>query len=268
MELITGSAALARRLEDADARNAALAAEAQQRIRPFEGESGFAIAGGFAAFAGAGSPFTHAVGIGMSGPVSAADIDRIEEFYFSRECNVNLDLCPFADPTLPDLLGRRGYRVVEFNNILVRRLTTPSEPADPRIEQVNGETVADWSRMLAEGFFEHEPSIDELEIGRAVFGMRGAAAFCLNIDGNAASGGAACIHSGLAVLFGDATLPRFRGRGLQTALISRRLSWAIANVADLATAATLPGTVSQRNYERSGFRVAYAKVNMQRDWPT
>ncbi len=70
---------------------------------------------------------------------------------------------------------------------------------------------------------------------------------------------------GVATLCADATLKTHRGRGLQQALIQARLADAASRGAVLATAATMPGTVSQRNYERCGFRVAYTKMNMQRD---
>src|ERR1019366_2130676 len=57
-----------------------------------------------------------------------------------------------------------------------------------------------------------------------------------------AAAGAMAIHGCLTTLFADSTMPGFRGAG------------------DLATASTLPGSVSQRNYERNGFRVAYTKA--------
>ena len=256
MELITGSAALARRLEAADARNASMAAKVVL-------EAG----GGVAAFAGSGSPFTHAIGVGMNGPVSASDLDAIEEFYFSRESPVNIDLCPAADPTLAELLGRRGYRIVEFNNVLVNPLGgAPEAPVDARIERVAEEAAEGWSVMLAEGFFEHDPSAAEIQIGLDLIAMPGAEAYCVRIDDVPGAGGMLCMHAGVATLFGDATLKRYRGGRLQSALILARLARASELGADLATAATFPCTTSQRNYERCGFRVAYTKLNVQRDY--
>jgi GNAT superfamily N-acetyltransferase len=255
VELVAGSAALARRLEAADARNAAVAAH-----------TAIETGGGIAAFAGAGSPLTHAIGVGMNGPVSAADLDMIEQFYFSRESNVNIDLCPAADPSLAELFGRRGYRIVEFNNVLVRRVYGPIDFVDPRIERVGEDCADEWSQMLAEGFFEHDPSAAEVQIGRELFVMSGAVAYWARIEDAAAAGGAMTVDAGVATLFGDATLRQFRGRGLQSALIVARLARAYEQGAELATAATIPCGVSQRNYERCGFRVAYTKLNMQSDW--
>jgi hypothetical protein len=47
---------------------------------------------------------------------------------------------------------------------------------------------------------------------------------------------------------------------VQSALIAARLAAATAAGCHLAMACTAPGTASQRNYERAGFRVAYTKA--------
>ena len=54
----------------------------------------------------------------------------------------------------------------------------------------------------------------------------------------------------------------FRGRGVQTALLEGRLAAAEAAVCDLAVVMTTPGTPSQRNVERAGFRTAYTFARM------
>ena len=69
----------------------------------------------------------------------------------------------------------------------------------------------------------------------------------------------------LALLFADSTLEKYRGHGLHLALIRARLKQAADMGCDLATASTAPGSTSQHNYERAGFRVVYTKLNMQRD---
>src|ERR1700719_4480393 len=99
--------ALARRIEAAEALNSA-----------GSGES-IATCGGYATFAGIGSPLTHAIGLGMNGTVRTAEFDAMEEFFRSRGVPVNLDFCPLADFSFLDLLGQRGYRIVECNNVLV-----------------------------------------------------------------------------------------------------------------------------------------------------
>src|ERR1039457_7201476 len=90
------------------------------------------VAGGCAVFAGAGSPLSRAVGIGLNGPVTEPEIDRLEAFYRSRGGKVAIDLCPLADNGILETLGKRGYRLTEFNNVLVKRLAGAASLLTPR----------------------------------------------------------------------------------------------------------------------------------------
>ena len=255
MELIFADLHLARRLEASDAVNAACAAP-----------ESLPVAGGIAAFAGAGSPLTHAIGVGMYGPVGAAELDRIEEFYRSRASSVNLDLCPLADPSLAELLGRREYRVVEFNNVLVRRISD-IPLADDRVRQAEASEGELWAETMVRGFFERDRLSDaEIEIGRALFRMPGSTAWFGFTGEKPVAAAAASVSEGLLTMFSDSTLPAHRGRGLHRAIINARIAWGAEHGCDTATAATLPGSISQRNYQRAGFQIAYTKTNMQRDW--
>ena len=67
------------------------------------------ISGGHMIFAGVGSLIGRAVGMGFAGPVSTADLDRLEEFYRSRGAPSQLDLCPLSDATLLELVKEREY---------------------------------------------------------------------------------------------------------------------------------------------------------------
>ena len=64
----------------------------------------------------------------------------------------------------------------------------------------------------------------------------------------------------MAAFFGACTAPEFRGRRIQSAFLQERLRLAQQAGFDLAVTLTMPGTTSQRNAERAGFRVAYTKV--------
>ena len=65
------------------------------------------------------------------------------------------------------------------------------------------------------------------------------------------------IHDGLALFCGDG--PSFRHRGVQRRFFAR-LAHALAAGCRLAMICTQPGSGSQRNAERQGFRVAYART--------
>ncbi|MFZ0286278.1 MAG: GNAT family N-acetyltransferase, partial [Terriglobales bacterium] len=61
------------------------------------------------------------------------------------------------------------------------------------------------------------------------------------------------------------TLPEFRGLGLQTALLRRRMKAAQKAGCEYAVIVTQGGTTSMRNAERLGFRVAYSKATLIRN---
>ena len=221
------------------------------------------FAGGIAMFAGVGSPITHAIGTGMQGVVTAHEIDAMEGFYRSRGSHAEIDLCPLADESYLPQLSERGYRVVELNNVLARIISGEVPPADPRVTPGDGGT---YSRVVAEGFFgPGEPPPEMLSIGAAL-SSGPIEPYLAYIEGRAVAGGALNICENTGFFFGDATVASARGQGLQRALVETRLAAAAAAGCDLAFASTLPGSQSQRNYERCGFRVVYTKLTLRRVW--
>jgi GNAT superfamily N-acetyltransferase len=241
--------ALARRLEAADA-----AVNARFAVRE---EDVLAVAGGAAVFCGVNSPLTQAIALGMEGPVTPDEVDKMEEFFRCRESAAAIDLCPHADSSFIDALANRGYRISEFTNKLVRPVASIEASAGPPVRITKDDAV--WSRTLARGFFERdEVSALELRIFEMMF--RSSTALISEIDEQPAGGGAFAVQDGIALFFSDATLPAARGKGVQPALIQARLALAAEQECDLAMASTIPGSLSQRNYERLGFQVVYTRV--------
>jgi GNAT superfamily N-acetyltransferase len=83
----------------------------------------------------------------------------------------------------------------------------------------------------------------------------------LAIEGSVAAGGGALrVDGDIAQLCGASTLPRFRRRGIQTALLRRRLADARAQGCRLATVTTQPGSKSNHNAQRQGFELLYPRA--------
>ena len=261
---------LARRLETAEAESAAECARVLAARRPESGAAVEAVAGGYAIFAGVNSPATQAVALGLNGRVSETEVERLEEFYRSRGDGVRVELCPLADVSLVELFGRRGYRVTEFSNVLIRALERNESwpPAAPRVrvEQVGEQDAALWVRIVSEGFAEQFPVTPEILEAMELFSCNPAATcFLGRIDGEPVGGGALSMRDGVAGLFGASTLPAFRNRGVHTALMQARLARAAAAGCELALTITRPGSTSQRNAERQGFGVVYTRVKFARE---
>jgi GNAT superfamily N-acetyltransferase len=261
---------LARRLEAADAWFKAAYAEAQAALCPEVGAAVEAVGGGYAVYAGAGSPLNRAVGLGMSGPVSTDELQRAEAFFHSRGAAAWVDLCPLADPSLLAWLDDRGYRLAEFKNVWARPLrrgeSFPLPPPGVQVRVAGPEEAELWIRTVSRGFAGREElRPEDLEIATPNFYMSGGTCFLAWVDGEPAGGGAMATCQGLAAFFSASTRPALRGRGVQTALLHARLAAAAAAGCDLATVQTAPGNASGRNVERCGFRLAYTKVALVRE---
>ncbi|HUB83468.1 MAG TPA: GNAT family N-acetyltransferase [Bryobacteraceae bacterium] len=256
--VIFANLALARRLEAAEALNA------RQCTASPEGAAFLEIAGGCAIFVGAESPLTQAVGLGLNGPVSEGEVDTLEAFFRGRHSGISIDFCPLADPGLLEILSRRGYRATEFNNVLVKRIVGEPIVIVPHVRRALADEDDLWAHTVGRGYFEQgDLTTAEMDVGRAIFAMPGALCYlAAGESGEPAGGGALAVRDGLATLFADSTIAAFRRRGLHRELIAARLNEAIALGCDMAMAATLPGSTSQRNYERLGFEVAYTKVTL------
>jgi len=254
---------LAARLEGADAANGVAFATAAQQTSP---DAAFErIAGGTAIFAGIGSPMTHAMGIGMSGPVAAAEMERLELFFRDRGSASLIDLCPMADPSVIAFVQSRPYRVIEFNNVLARRIEKDEVFAPvPDVRLISEDEAPVWARVVSEGFAEYMPVTEEM-----VSMMMTPCKTCqcwLAGEAPGQAGAAMIVQNGVAVFSGDATVAPARRKGWQSALIRERLAAAQRHGCDLAAASVLPGSGSHRNYERAGFQLIYMRVNLMREF--
>jgi hypothetical protein len=78
----------------------------------------------------------------------------------------------------------------------------------------------------------------------------------------------ASLLTGVALLAGASTIPEGRRQGAQLALLESRLRYAVEKGCDIAMMCALPGSASQRNAERQGFRVAYTRIKGSQSRPS
>jgi GNAT superfamily N-acetyltransferase len=89
--------------------------------------------------------------------------------------------------------------------------------------------------------------------------------YVADIDGRAVAYGALHIASnGVGVCAAAATLPQYRGRGCQTALLTRRIQEAGQSGCELMAIQASPGSGSQRNMQRLGLQLAWTGVTWTR----
>ena len=257
--------ALARRLERAEGLANARSVEARARVSPEVGACWIDVAGAMAMFDGPLSPISQTFGLGLFDAVTATDLARIEAFFSAHGAPAHHEVSPVAGLPIVQLLTERGYEPFEFTSVMYRpigerNLAAAVNPA-LRIRPI-GEVDAElWARTAAEGWSEFPGAADfMLTMGRVAAHTAGAHLYLAELDGRAIATAAMRMHDGVAVMAGASTIPAARGRGAQLALLERRLHDAFADGCDIAMMGALPGSISQRNAERHGFRIAYTRI--------
>jgi GNAT superfamily N-acetyltransferase len=263
---------LARRVEMAEAFAARSCAEGVIRMRPDLPVAIESIAGGIAVFTGVGSPISQAVGVGLNGTVAGTELDRLEEFFWSRGARAELEVCPLVELSLYDHFATRGYVLIEVSNVFVRELAAEDSFDEPApgvtIREAEPGEAKLWTQTVAQGFAEHFPVTPEiLDVMEGFFQRKGAVSLLAFVDGKVAGGAVVSAHEGVGGLFGASTLTEFRRRGVQSSLLAARLAWAKKRGCDIAVSIAQPGSASQRNIERHGFRVMYTRTKLARAKP-
>ncbi len=257
---------LSRRLEKAEGRSNADFVEARAAVSPESGACWQEFAGAYAMYDGAASPLTQTFGLGIFAETAGDDLGRIEQFFRERGAPVFHEVSPLADPALLPLLNERGYQPVEFTSVMFRPVRPGVGLAQPRDESIRVRIVgADeqelWAQTAARGWAEFA-ELSEFMLGLAQVSAKRqeAISFLAESDGQPVAAGALSICEGVALLAGASTVPEWRKRGAQLALLDGRLRYAAEEGCDIAMICTQPGSASQRNAERHGFRIAYTRV--------
>jgi hypothetical protein len=258
--------ALSRRLEGAEGRSNADFVEARAVLNPKSGAEWIEVAGAYAMFDGICSPVTQTFGLGVFDPVTQADMEKLEEFFQQRGAHVHHEISPLADASLLTLLNERGYQPIELTSVMYRPIGRGVQIASPRDKKVQSRLIRAgeeelWARTAARGWSELTEFADTiLELTSVTANRAGGLSFLAELDGRPIATGAMFIHDGVALLAGASTIPEGRRQGAQLALLESRLLHAAEKGCDIAMMCALPGSASQRNAERQGFRVAYTRI--------
>ena len=238
------------------------------------------LAGGMLTRGEPGTWINSATGMGMSGPVTLAEVDELIAWFESVGVEPRIDVCPFSDKSLVAGLSARGFVVSFFDNVFFREVgegggVVPPSPLGEGIEvglidPEDEKAVWEYAAAVARGFTKdgHEPDAGDVTLTARVVRQPAVRAFGARVDGRIVGGGAIEVprEEGpkAAALFALAVLPAYRRRGVQQALIAARLNAAAEAGATVATISAMPGVATERNARRMGFQVAYTKVVLVR----
>jgi hypothetical protein len=258
---------LSRRLERAESLANAEFVDARARATPASGACWIEVAGAYAMFDGPASPITQTFGLGLFEPASSEALDRFERFFRERGADVNHEVSPLADAALPAALSDRGYRPTELTSVLYRPLGPDLVLEAPRDTAVRVRLTASgeepvWADVAARGWLDVAPGLVDFlrDLGGIGPYRTGTRHFLAEIDGEMVAAGALGLHGEVALLGGASTVPEWRNRGAQLALLDARLRYGVDHGCTLAMMAAAPGSASQRNAERQGFRIADTRL--------
>jgi hypothetical protein len=207
------------------------------------------------------------VGLGLAHPADRETVGTIVRRY--REAGVGrffLQLDPAATPMeLPGWLEEAGLEPYHRAWAKFERGTEPAPAprSDLCVRRIGAEHADDFGRIAAAGF-----ELDDVwaPVLAGLVGRDGWHVY-LSFEGDEPAGcGAMRIHDGLAWLDWAATLPEFRRRGSQGAIIGRRISDGLALGCRRFATSTGEEVAGDRqhsyhNIERFGFRRTHARAN-------
>ena len=133
-------------------------------LYPHTEACGINVAGGFAAFSG-NVIFSQAIGVGLHGEVLTGELEKLQQFYWERNSNSAIELCPLAHPGVLHWLNEQQYSLSEYSNILYLSLDNGlAYPPFPNpVKIIPTEDISEWSEIVLAGFFEDKASRDIAE---------------------------------------------------------------------------------------------------------
>lgn len=254
------------RLERAEATSNASFVDARRLLTPTSQASWVDLDGTYALFDAVGSPLTQSFGLGLFCEPTEAHLIAVDEFFTSRGAVPAHEVCSHADISVLAVLHQRGYRAIEMSSVLYKPinpllLNPPAGKTSVEAVITSASQRDQWASTVVGGWSEFPEYTEVLrDLSMVMAAAKHSTCFHAVVDDKMVGTGLVTCHNGVALLAGASTVPAYRGKGAQNALLHARLAHAVANNCDIAMVVAQPGSTSQRNAERNGFRVAYTRT--------
>ena len=207
------------------------------------------------------APYNKARGLSLD------DIHRLDDitaFYSETGQRPRLEIWAGDDTAeLRSRLGARGLSPAAGTATLHARPRTgvPALPPGVQVDEV-GRDNSHYLDILFQGYGMASSSGTARDVFAREHGTPGLRRYLATVDGRPAAAAALFVHGGLSLFVGAATLPAFRRRGCQSALIHRRLGDAAA-VSDLTVVTAAAGSASSANLRSRGFEITHLRTLWQ-----
>lgn len=189
-------------------------------------------------------------------------LDDITNFYDVVGVRPAVEVCePDASEQLDGLLRDANFAPAA-NGVTLH--TTPTVRPEPQVAgldvwEVGPEDHAGYEALLLEAYELPTQALALRRMFAREHATAGLRRYFVAVDGVPAAAAALYLHDGTALFTGAATLPAFRRRGCQSALIARRLADAAAD-ADLVVTTAAAGSDSHQNLAHHGFATAHRRT--------
>ena len=224
------------------------------------------IGGGIAIYTG---QFIHsAIGLGLNSPISNADMETLEAYFRANQVASEIEICPFTDASFLRLLNERHYHLTDFTTAYIHPLYTIQPPPklnpDIIVEPITNTEKDLWVQTVID--VSPDDHATDSRLAQAVTHRAHTTCFLAKLDGEPVGASALSIRDSVATFYFTATRQAYRNQGVQTAMIQARLDYAKAQDCEMAFATSIPGNHSMRNVMRAGFRVAYVRCTMVKNF--
>ncbi|MEP7038631.1 MAG: GNAT family N-acetyltransferase [Acidobacteriota bacterium] len=258
---------LSQKLERTEARTSVDLVESRKVLFPEIGAEWIEVAGTYAIFDGVESPLTQTFGLGVFDEITNEHLDEIEAFFKRHNAPVFHEVSPMADALLIGLLNERGYRPVELTSVMFRLFESKDEislPKNPNISTkiIGADEIDIFAKTAVAGWSAEMPEFESfgLDFCKVSAHSKSASSFMAEIEGVPIATATLFICEEVGELVGASTMPEVRNQGAQNALLAACLNCARTRGCKIAMMGALPGSQSQRNAEKNGFRIAYTRT--------
>ncbi|MDQ0059841.1 GNAT family N-acetyltransferase [Paenibacillus harenae] len=193
-------------------------------------------------------------------------LDSILEFYESRGRNAHFELIPsFVDQMLMRTLSERGLYQSGFHASMYATpvlQTNEKDDAAIRIRMIEADEFEVYARIHCRSTGLPNDGIPHVAGNNKVLYDRAGWFFYLaSIENEPAAVGVMHVSNRIASFTFAATLPEYRGKGLQGRLLSERIHAAAQQKCELAVAQCAFLSQSHRNMEKAGMRIGYVRAS-------
>lgn len=195
-------------------------------------------------------------------PPDLHHLPAIQDFYKAHNATMMLDLSPYHVPAYwhdskMTLVLSRDYGLFQgaFAQMLygTPALEVPTTPSHIELQPVTETNMGDFAWTYEQVWGDGR----EVTVLAAHPHFRCTLAY---VEGKPAALGVLHIADGAASMANGLTAPEMRGKGAQTALLYHRIRQAAEEGCDLLVSQCAPGSISQHNQLKVGFKIAGTKA--------